>query len=82
MLELKRRVLEFKLDEEVITVKYPSVKQVSEYSKTYDTAKADDKFDEVVKFLEGLGLAREVCEGMEVSHLETVIKALTEAKKE
>jgi hypothetical protein len=79
MLEFKKRELEFNFEGEAYRMKFPTVKQTSDYAKNHD--KAEDKLEEVIKFLEVLGLKREVSENMEVPHLEAVIGALTEAKK-
>jgi len=79
MIEFKRRELEFKLDEVTYKLKFPTVKQTAEYAKNHD--KSDDKFDEVLTFLEMLGLEKAISEEMEVPHLETIISELTKAKK-
>ena len=79
MLEFTRKELKFKLDGNEYLLKFPSVKQISEYSVSYE--KAEDKFDCIVEFLNRLGLSREVSEGMELDHLTTILKALTEEKK-
>ena len=79
MLEFVKRELEFKFDDEVYKIKFPTVKEMSEYSKTYD--EKEDKFEVIVNFLEKLGLQRDITEQMEVKHLTTIVKALTEEKK-
>jgi len=79
MLEFVKRELEFKFDDEVYKIKFPTVKEMSEYSKTYD--EKEDKFEVIVNFLEKLGLQRDITEQMEVNHLTTIVKALTEEKK-
>lgn len=79
MLELQRKKLEFKLDDVIYRLDYPSVKKMTEYASKLD--KADDKLNAIVDFLSGLGLDRKVSEDMEISHLTSIIKALTEEKK-
>jgi len=79
MLEFSRRELQFKLDDVEYNIKFPSVKQMSSYSKAY--AESADKFDSVIEFLVELGLEKEMCENLELDHLNKIIKVLTEEKK-
>ena len=79
MLEFSRRELKFKLDDREHNVNFPSVKQMAEYSKAY--AESEDKFESVIEFLVKLGLEKEVCENLELDHLNKIIKVLTEEKK-
>ena len=79
MLEFQRKELQFKLDDKIHSLKYPSVKQVNEYTKKQE--KAEDQLECVIDFLSGLGLDRNIAEGLEVNHLTAIIKALTEEKK-
>ena len=79
MLEFVKRELEFKYDGEVYRLKYPSVKEMSAYSKAYEAS--EEKLDCIIDFLAKLGLKKKVCEELEVHHLTTIIKALTEEKK-
>lgn len=79
MLEFTKRELEFKLDEDIYRLKFPNVKQMAKFSKEH--SEKDDKFEVIIDFLNDLGLKKEVSEEMEVEHLTTIIKALTEEKK-
>lgn len=79
MLEFKRRVLKFSLDDVDYNLNYPTVKQVAEYSREY--SESTDQIETVINFLDGLGLGREVCEGMEMPHLNQILEKLTEEKK-
>ena len=79
MLEFIRRELKFKLDDVEYNLKFPSVKQISLYSKEYD--ESDDKFICVINFLANLGLKSEISEGMEMNHLTQIVEALTQEKK-
>ena len=79
MLEFKRRVLKFNLDDKDYKLNYPTVSQVQVYSKEY--AESNDQLGTVMKFLEKLGLEKSVCEGMEMPHLNQILEKLTEEKK-
>ena len=54
MLEFKRRVLKFNLDDKDYELNYPTVKQVQMYSKEY--SESLDQIGTVMSFLERLGL--------------------------
>jgi DNA-directed RNA polymerase subunit N (RpoN/RPB10) len=79
MLEFKRRVLEFKLDDVKHSINYPNVRQTSKFSEEYDESK--NKIDTIINFLDELGFEKDVCESMEVEHLNQILEKLTEAKK-
>jgi len=79
MLEFKRRQLKFNLDENEHILNYPTVRQVQTYSKEY--SESMDQIETVMSFLEKLGLKRDVCEGMEMPHLNQILEKLTEEKK-
>lgn len=79
MLEFKRKVLEFTLDEVKYSLNFPSVNQQRDYAKDY--AEAKDTFECVMDFLATLGLPKNISGGMELSHLNQIIEALTEEKK-
>jgi hypothetical protein len=79
MLEFITRELKFKLDDKEMKMRFPSAKQMAEYSDNYD--KNEDKYECIFSFLEKLGLEREVSESMEAGYLTQILKALTEEKK-
>ncbi len=79
MLEFKRRVLKFNLDDVDYKINYPNVRQVSQFSKEYD--ESVDKVDVVINFMDELGFDKEICEQMEMDHLNQILEKLTEAKK-
>lgn len=79
MLEFKKRVLKFNYDGNTYEINYPNVRQTSQFSKDYEQAK--DKIDIVINFLDKLGFDSEVCETMEMDHLNQILEKLTEAKK-
>jgi hypothetical protein len=78
MLELKKRELQFKLDDQVYKLKFPSVSQVREYAKKFE--KEEDSLKCIIDFLSKLGLPKEVTEDMEVNHLETIMTEITKGK--
>jgi hypothetical protein len=79
MLELNSRKLSFKFNGEDQLLKFPTVKELRDYSNEYD--KAEDKISMISKFLVSLGLNQEVCDQLELGHLETILKELTSSKK-
>jgi hypothetical protein len=79
MLDFKKRVLKFSFDGNEYKIDYPNVRQTSKFSKDYEVAK--DKIEVVINFLDKLGFDKEVCEQMEMDHLNQILEKLTEAKK-
>jgi len=81
MLEFSKRELKFKYDGEEHTVRFPSVKDLSEYQKKFKEAGEDSTAVVVVDFLEKLGLKKSVAEELESHHVEVILKELTSSKK-
>jgi hypothetical protein len=80
MLELKKSVLELKIDGQVYTVKYPTLKAVKHFQeKTKDAGEAS--LDITLEFLASLGLPVNVSEELEPSHLQTIIETISGSKK-
>lgn len=79
MLNFKRRVLKFSLDEVDYSINYPNVRQTAKFSAEYEEAK--DKIEIVINFLDDLGFDKKVCESMEMEHLNQILEKLTEVKK-
>lgn len=78
MLEFLDEVLEFKYDDKVHQVRFPTGHELSEYSKTYDDSKA---YECVVAFLVKLGLDEEVANKLQMKHLMKVLTEITTEKK-
>lgn len=81
MLEFNKRELKFKYDGKEHCIRYPSVKDLSEYQKKYKDVKEEETIDVVVKFLSDLGLEESVGYELERDHLEVILKELTDSKK-
>lgn len=79
MLEIKSRVLQFKFNDEVQELSYPTVKQLMAYTKQF--AGAEDKVKLICEFLVSLGLDQTVCDSLEMPNLEMIIGELTSSKK-
>lgn len=79
MLELKTRKLEIKFNDKVHTLNFPTVKQMNEYSESYE--KNENKIGVISDLLKSLGLEESVCDLLELDHLEKILGALTDTKK-
>jgi hypothetical protein len=79
MLEFNSRKLEIKFDGELHRLDYPSVKQVQEYNVQFE--KEDNNITAICNFIVNLGLKQEVCDKLEMHHLEAILKELTSTKK-
>lgn len=80
MLEFKKRVLEFKFNDEIYTVKYPTVKQINELEKrTKD--ENNEQAEVMLDFLEDLGLKKSIAHEMEYEMIQKIIKTISSAKK-
>ena len=78
-LEFKRKLLRLKLDDQTYELKFPTVRQVDEFS---NKAKGkEDDLSPTLSFLENLGLPEKVSLGMEPDMLKTVIETLSGQKK-
>jgi hypothetical protein len=79
MLEFNSRKLEIKFDGTIHTLSFPTVKQMNEYNDSFETEK--NKVKLICDFIARLGLPEDVCEKLEMHHLEAILKELTEVKK-
>lgn len=79
MLEFKTRELEIKFNDELHRIKFPTVKQVQDYNDNFEKEKNQVKV--ICDFIIGLGLKKEVCDKLEMPHLEAILKELTDTKK-
>ena len=80
-MEFKRRELELNIYGEEHKLLFPTVKQVQDYANKLKEQGDEKAADLLVDFLDGLGLPKAVCEGMESEHLQMVIEKLMPAKK-
>lgn len=76
MIEFKRKVFEFKLDEQTHRVKSPTVRQIQEFQKMANKGEEIESIGNTIKFLSDLGLSEEVAYGMQADHLEGVVQAI------
>ena len=79
MLEIKSRVLQFKFNDKVQELNYPTVKQLMAYTKKFKST--EDKVSLICEFLVSLGLSQETCDALEMPNLEMIISELTSSKK-
>jgi len=80
MLEFKSRKLEIKFDDELHRLNYPTVKEIQLYNESFD--KEENKVKMICDFVVSLGLKQEVCDKLEMHHLEAILKELTDTKKQ
>lgn len=81
MLDLQKRQLKFKYDGEDQLIRYPSVKDLSEYQEKYKEAEGKNEAGVVIEFLIDLGLNAKIANELEASHVQLIMKELTDAKK-
>ena len=79
MIEFNSRKLEFKFDGEINRIDYPTVRQIQAYNKSFKDN--TDEIKVICDFLISLGLKEDVCDKLEIRHLETILKELTDTKK-
>lgn len=79
MLEFNSRKLEIKFDGELHRMDYPTVKQVQLYNDSFE--KEENKVKLICDFIVSLGLKQDVCDKLEMHHLESILKELTDTKK-
>jgi len=79
MLEFKSRVLQFKFNETIHKVNYPSVKQLKSFGDGYD--KVEDKVGLISDLIVELGMNKESCDMLELDMLEQILTELTVSKK-
>lgn len=80
-MEFKRKSLEFSFDGEKYKVKFPSVKQLSDFQKDMEAKGGSGDLSDTVKFLEGLGLPQNVSYDLELEHLTVVMETISGSKK-
>jgi hypothetical protein len=80
VLEFKKSVLKFTLDGKEYEVKFPTIKAVQAF-QAKAKEKAEDDLGLTIEFLSSLGLDKEVCETLEITHLTAILTALTDSKK-
>lgn len=82
MLNFDDEVIKFKLKGQEYEVSKPTNGQIKKYSQAYKTAKTDEeKENELMIFLDQLGLKKEAYELLTPTQSEKLIKALYEAEK-
>jgi len=79
MLDFRTRELEIKFNGELHRIGYPTVKQVQVYNEGFE--KEENKVKLICDFIVELGLDREVCDKLEMHHLEAILKELIDTKK-
>lgn len=79
-MEFKRKSLEFSFDGEKYKVKFPSVKQLSEFQKEV-SVKESAELSDTVNFLDRLGLPADVAYEMELEHLTVIMETISGSKK-
>lgn len=77
-MELKRKELKLKFDGQDFVIKFPTVKQIKELSKKQE---GEDDLDMTLRFLDALGLSKDVAETMEPDHIKEIVDHLTAQKK-
>ena len=80
MLELKKSVLELKIDGKEFSVKFPTIKAVRSLQESSKES-AEGDLAPTLNFLASLGLPVEVAEELEPSHLQMIVETLSGAKK-
>lgn len=83
MLELVRSTIEVKLDGKVYTLRMPTYKEGILYKSEVKKISEDDILSSnlLIDYLSKLGLPKEVCESLEIEHLEKVLEFILGAKK-
>ena len=76
VIDLKRKVFKFKLDEVEYSVNPPTVGQIKTLNEEMKE-KGEDDINVTIDFLSKLGMPKDVVEGLEPSHLEVIIKTVT-----
>ncbi len=79
MLELESNKLEIKFNNAIYFLKFPTVREFKEYREKFKDT--ENSLDHISAFLSSLGLPCEVCEQLEIIHMNKIVKALTEEKK-
>jgi len=79
MLEFKEEVLQFKYADEVKEIRYPSALEHKRYSDKFNKDKATEC---MIDFVVDLGLDRVTAEKLQIKHLITIFKELTQEKKQ
>jgi len=77
-MEFKKRVLKVKVYGEEIELTYPTVGQFKSFQKKLD---GDVTLDDMIDFLEMLGMKKEITESLEPEHLNLIIQELTGSEK-
>jgi hypothetical protein len=77
MLEFNKRELKFKYGGEEQVLRFPSVRDLSEYQKQYKKASEEEQAEVVVHFLVKLGLKEKVAGELEAHHVEKILAELT-----
>lgn len=79
MLELESNKLEIKFNNAVYSLKFPTVGEFKQYKEKFN--EKENTLENIVTFLVKLGLPCEICEQLEIVHMNKIVKALTEEKK-
>lgn len=80
MEEFKKRVLEFKFDGTDYSVPYPSNKKLHEFQKKQKKTTEENSLENLIDFLNELGLPSEVGWEMEPYHLNKIFEKFNEKK--
>lgn len=64
-----------------VTISFPTVKQVQEYSLKVNKQGEEEAAELLLGFLANLGLPKDVAESMESEHLQQLVENLMPAKK-
>jgi hypothetical protein len=80
MLELKKSVLEVKVDGQVYQIKFPTIKKIKSFQESLKSQGEPD-IGVTLDFLESLGLPKSVSEELEPSHLAAIIDTISGTKK-
>ena len=77
-MEIKKRVLALKFEGKEYSVSYPTVRQLRELTVKKE---GESDLDMTLRFLEELGLPKDVVEDMESENITEIINVLTSQKK-